>query len=201
MRVIIVQTGLANVASVQAAFERLGCEVKVTDDPSNVADAERLVLPGVGSFGAGMDTLMRRELATVLRRRIEAGAPTLAICLGMQLLATCSDESPGVQGLACLPASVSAFPKTVDTPQFGWNRIVPEPGGLLTEPGYVYFANSYRFTEAPEGWTASWATYGDRFCASLQRGAVLACQFHPELSGAYGAELLNRWLRQEAVPC
>ena len=201
MRVTIVQTGLANVASVQAAFARLDCEVTITDDPLTVADAERLVLPGVGSFGAGMRTLVGRELADVLRRRVQAGAPTLAICLGMQLLATSSDESPEVEGLGCLPVSVSAFPDAVDTPQFGWNRIDPEPGGLLTGPGYVYFANSYRLTEAPKGWMASWATYGGRFCASLQRGAVLACQFHPELSGAYGAELLSRWLRQENSSC
>lgn len=201
MKVHIIETGLANQASVSAAFRRLGAQVVITQDPAVVRDADRLVLPGVGAFGPGMAVLRSAGLTEVLRARITALRPTLAICLGMQLLATTSAESPGVEGLGCWDTAVGAFPDTVSTPQFGWNAVEADGAGRVEDGGYVYFANSYRITTAPAGWTAAWSTYGDRFCAALERGGVLACQFHPELSGPYGARLLSRWLDGEEAPC
>ncbi len=194
----IVRTGVANTASVAAALERCGCRCVLSDDPGEVAAAGLLVLPGVGSFAAGMESLERAGLAGVVRGRVASGGPTLAICLGMQLLCASSEESPGVAGLGVIDARVKRFGGGVRVPQFGWNW-VEGAGGELVEPGFAYFANSYRLADAPAGWSVSWAEHGGRFVAAIERGAVLACQFHPELSGAWGAGLLGRWLARCAV--
>jgi imidazoleglycerol phosphate synthase glutamine amidotransferase subunit HisH len=82
----------------------------------------------------------------------------------------------------------------------GWNRVEPGPGSVLVEPGWAYFANSYRLDEVPDGWVGSHSDHGGRFVSALERGDVLACQFHPELSGEWGARLIDRWLgRVEAA--
>jgi len=196
--VTIVSTGIANTASVVAAFGRLGVSCVITDDAGEIERAEALVLPGVGSFGAGMQRLGECGLVGILRERVENNQPTLAICLGMQLLGSCSAESPGVSGLGVIETGATPFPSSVRSPQFGWNRVLPEGGFGVAESGYAYFANSYRFTSVPEGWTAAWGEHGGRFVASMRRDRVLACQFHPELSGLWGSGLLAAWARGDA---
>jgi len=201
--VTIIETGIANTASVIAALTRCGAEVEMTRDRAQVEGAEMLVLPGVGSFGAGMERLGRDGLIEPVRERIGARRPTLAVCLGLQLLCSSSEESPGVGGLGVIDGVVGAFPDAVRRPQFGWNSVTPEPGCALIETGYAYFANSYRLQQAPRGWSAAHADHGGRFVAALENASVLACQFHPELSGAWGAALLSRWLAgaREGATC
>lgn len=194
LAVQVVRTGVANIASVLAGLRRLGAEPALTEDPQTVATATAVVLPGVGAFGAGMERLRAAELVGVLRERVAAGQPTLAVCLGLQLLCEQSEESPGVEGLGALPATVRRFPSTVRVPQLGWNEVVPQAEGGLLERGFAYFANSYRLDRAPAGWAWARSEHGGPFVAALERGAVLACQFHPELSGPWGAALLGRWL-------
>jgi imidazole glycerol-phosphate synthase subunit HisH len=152
-----------------------------------------VVVPGVGSFGAAIAGLREAGLDAAIAARVSAGRPTLAMCVGLQVLFEASDESPDATGLAALPGRVGRFAGSVRVPQFGWNRVVPEPGCRFVQPGYAYFANSYRVLEAP-GCAVATAEHGGRFVAALERGGVLACQFHPELSGAYGHELIGRWL-------
>ncbi len=193
-RVVVVRTGTANLASVLAGLRRAGAVPEVSDARAAIVAADRLVLPGVGAFGAAMERLIACELVDVLADRVRAGRPTLAVCLGLQLLGTGSAESPGVAGLGVLAAGATRFGAGVRVPQLGWNRVTPEPGCRLLTEGYAYFANSYRLTAAPPGWSAAWAEYDGRFVAALERGPVLACQFHPELSGAWGLALLRRWL-------
>ncbi|MGH8925308.1 MAG: imidazole glycerol phosphate synthase subunit HisH [Acidimicrobiia bacterium] len=190
----VVPTGTANLASVLAAFRRLRVEPMVTRDISVVEKSDRVVLPGVGSFGAAMTELDRLDMRDVLRRRLDDGRPTLAICVGMQLLATASDESDGIEGLGHLFGRVTRFPQTVRVPQLGWNRVVAEAGCLFLRDGWAYFANSYRIEEPPDGWSAAGSDHGGRFVAALERGDVLACQFHPELSGSWGSDILGSWL-------
>ena len=199
--VSVVRTGAANLASVMAGLERLGARPRLTRDPAEVASADYLVLPGVGAFGAAIDELGSHGLIEALRERIEDDRPSLCVCLGLQLLARSSEESPGVSGLGVLPLDAGRFAGPVRVPQLGWNRIEPEPGCRLLQAGHVYFANSYRLTEKPPGWNVAWSEYGGRFVAAVERGHVLGCQFHPELSGTLGQALLGRWLSMESQPC
>ena len=191
--VVVVPTGTANLASVRAALARLGALARIAEDAAMIETADHVVLPGVGSFGATMAGLREAGLDAALAARIRAGRATLAMCVGLQVLFEASAESPDAIGLGAIPGRVGRFPDEVRVPQFGWNRVTPESGCRLVEPGYAYFANSYRVLEAP-GCAIATAEHGGRFLAALERDRVLACQFHPELSGAYGHGLIARWL-------
>ena len=192
--VIVVRTGTANLASVLAALRRLGVSPKVSGDGQEVGRARFLVLPGVGTLSAGMDELRGSQLVDVIKGRIDRGEPTLAICLGLQMLCQGSEESPDVLGLRAIPGCAARFPKGLRVPQLGWNRIEPEHGCRFLKPGYAYFANSYRLRQKGDGWAAAFSDYGGPFVAAMERGDVLACQFHPELSGEFGLDLMWRWL-------
>ncbi len=191
MQVHVLETGVANLASVCAAFRQLGCEPLTTRDPRQVRDAEFLVLPGVGSFAAGMRSLSLMGLVNPLRERVRRNQPTLGICLGLQLFCESSEESPGVPGIGSVPAIVTRL-RHPQLPHMGWNAV----GG----DGQAYFANSYAVETSPEGWEAMTSRYGTKFCAALRRGRVLLCQFHPELSGGWGLNLLRSWLGQPLRP-
>jgi imidazoleglycerol phosphate synthase glutamine amidotransferase subunit HisH len=113
----------------------------------------------------------------------------------MQLLAGSSDESPGSRGLGLVDSAITRFDDDLIVPQLAWSQVMPEPDSRFVEPGWAYFANSYRLPEPPRGWVGSSAIYGKSFVAAMERGDVLACQFHPELSGVWGASLLQRWIK------
>ena len=192
--VLVVRTGTANLASALAGMERAGGIPRISSDPSEVESAPIVMLPGVGAFGAIMEQLEAQHLVDPLRKRLAGGKPTLAVCLGLQIFAQHSDETPRVEGLGVLQGTVTRFPDTVVVPQLGWNRVEPMEGCRLLQPGYAYFANSYRIADPPEGWDTATADHAGPFVAAIERGPILACQFHPELSGAWGLELLKRWL-------
>ena len=202
MKVTVVNTSTANLASVLAGLQRAGAEATVSDEVDTIARAQRLVLPGVGSFGAGMDRLSQLGLTQVLRQAALEGRPLLCVCLGLQLLCQGSEESPGVPGLGVIEAQVSRFEASPEQslciPQLGWNRVTPDSSCQLLQPGYAYYANSYRIASAPPGCAAATTNHGQPFVAAVERGPLLACQFHPELSGAWGQELLERWLQTGA---
>ncbi|MEZ5175247.1 MAG: imidazole glycerol phosphate synthase subunit HisH [Acidimicrobiia bacterium] len=192
--IAIVPTGTANLASVLAAFGRLGVTAEVSTDPEVVLETDGVVLPGVGAFGAAIGELDRLGLRHALVSRIEHDRPTAAICVGLQLLAQSSAESPMARGLGVIPGHVDALPSSVVVPQLGWNQIeVPNEARFLN-PGWAYFANSYALEEAPDGWTIATADHGGSFIAAMEHGNVLACQFHPELSGSFGLTVLDAWL-------
>ena len=192
--VVVVPTGTANLASVLVGLRRAGASPRVSRDPREVAEAKRVVLPGVGTLAAAAEQIRQAELEQPLADRVRERRPLLAICLGLQLLCELSEESPGFEGLGVVPGRVTRFPGGLRVPQLGWNHIEPDPGCELLEAGYVYFANSYRLERAPEGFAAATSDYGGPFVAALERGSVLACQFHPELSGELGLRLIGRWL-------
>jgi imidazole glycerol phosphate synthase glutamine amidotransferase subunit len=192
--VVMLRTGTANLASVAAALHRAGRRVRITESADDIVSAGHLVLPGVGAFGAVVERIDHMAARKPLVERLAAGRPTLAICLGLQLLADASEESPGVAGLGVLQAEVSALPPGVRRPQLGWNRVTAGPGCRLLEDGDAYFANSYKLDRVPDGWRGALTDHGGAFVAAVERDAVLACQFHPELSGAWGQELVERWL-------
>jgi cyclase len=192
--IVIVDSGVANLASVTAAFHRLGATTLVSSDPTVVAGARRLVLPGVGAFGAAVQSLRSQWLDSAIRAAVDAQTPVLAICLGMQVLAEASDESPGVGGLGIVPGTCRRLPDESRIPHLGWNLVMPdEPDGVV-QPMAAAFANSYALREAPAGWRAAWTTHGVAFVSAVERGNIVGCQFHPELSGHAGQQLLQRWL-------
>jgi len=192
--VVIVDSGVANLASIMSGFRRLGATVTVTSDPEEVGAARRVVLPGVGAFGAGLAALRARGLDAAITSSVAGGTPTLGVCLGMQMLCDRSQETPGVPGLGVIAGECRRLPDGVRVPHLGWNAVTATSLAGLVDSGVAAFANSYALREVPRGWTPAWTTHGVRFVATLERGRILACQFHPELSGAYGAALLERWL-------
>jgi imidazole glycerol phosphate synthase glutamine amidotransferase subunit len=192
--VVIAPTGTANLASVMAAFRRLGATTAVAEGPEAIGRASHVMLPGVGAFGAAVSRLRQGRLDGALLERIAADRPTMCICVGHQLLFATSEESPGAAGLGVVDADIRHYPADVRTPQFGWNRVEAAPDAGLLDSGYAYFANSYRAVEAP-GWEVAWGEHGGRFVAAMARGNVIGCQFHPELSGEFGTALLARFLR------
>jgi glutamine amidotransferase len=191
--VVIVSTGVANTASVSASIRRLGFGAVISSDPELIHRAQRVVLPGVGSFKAGMSAIRERGLETAIRERVLQQQPLLAICLGLQLLCEQSEESPGITGIGVIDSKVMMLPVQMRVPQFGWNRVEAADSSHLVS-GYAYYANSYCVTDPPSDWMVSTTIYGTKFAATFERGPVLACQFHPELSGAWGAALIKRWL-------
>lgn len=199
-RVGIVATGVANVASVTAAVRRTGGIPFLVRGPADVESADRLILPGVGAFGRAMKQLGETNLSEALRDRIARDRPTLAICLGLQVLAQSSEESPGIAGLGVIHARVQRL-RAARVPHFGWNRVSVPSQSRYLESGFAYFAHSYAIVSSPAEWTASWTDCGEPILAALERGNVLACQFHPELSGSWGQCLIRQWLLGATIEC
>lgn len=199
-RVLVIRTGVANLASVLSGLRKAGADPYVSDDPREVESAVSVVLPGVGAFAAGMESLRARGLDDVIGARFREGRPLLTVCLGLQLLLDGSEEGPSVRGLSLVPGQALRFHESpaVRVPQLGWNKVVPSPECRLLREGYAYFANSYRLVSPPFGFAAAMSEHNGPYVAAFERGALLACQFHPELSGAWGIDLLRRWLERAA---
>src|SRR5258706_8926900 len=178
---VIVDSRVANLASIAGAFRRLHATITVTADPGVVRGAARLVLPGVGAFGAGMAALRARGLDTVIRDVAERGTPLLGVCLGMQMLCEASEEAPGVTGLGIIAGTCRRLPANVRIPHLGWNRVTPEPEARLLAPGVAAFANSYALREGPAGWTTGWATHRAALIAALGVRTTSCCRVHPEV--------------------
>ena len=196
--VLIIKTGIANTASVEAAFKRCRVNPILSDDPQQIADAEQVVLPGVGAFGPAMAKLRQTGIDEVLIQKINADKPLLGICLGMQLLFANSSESPDVEGLAVFDTKISLISGAeLRVPHFGWNEVQPFGQTQYLSTGYAYFAHSFRVKDNDFNQLATSGTrsaYGGSFISAIEQGRLLACQFHPELSGLWGAQLLQNWL-------
>ena len=193
--IIIINTGVANIASVEASLRRLGRTPTLSDDPDRVARAPQVILPGVGTFGAAMEQLRARGLVEAIHERIRSERPLMGICLGLQLLCDTSEESTEVSGLGVVDEPITRFQDhRLRIPHFGWNRVTPTEGAQLLTEGWAYYANSYKLDHIPAGFEGALTEHGHPFVAALERGSLLACQFHPELSGPWGASLIQRWL-------
>ncbi len=200
----IINTGVANIRSLQAAFDRLECEWQLTEDPNEIETANHVVLPGVGAFDAAAESLDRLQLRESISKRINDPAlPTLCICLGMQLLCESSEEASTAKGLGIIPHTIKRFSNDVKVPQLGWNQVTPSTKDQTNDqyyaPGEAYFANSFRLQDQPEGWGFAETEYGGKFVSSIWRGRTLACQFHPELSGEWGQSVLKNWMQGKTV--
>lgn len=204
-RVTVVDYGIGNVHSVLKALKHEGAEVTLSAAPDAIANADRLVLPGVGAFGDGMRALAERGQVDAILDYARRGRPLLGICLGMQLLLGRSEEFGSHQGLGLIEGCVRAIEKhpSIKVPQIGWNRIFPRPGASWTgtileslEPGtMVYFVHSFTAVPDRERDRLADADYGgQRISAAVQRDNVIGCQFHPEKSGSAGLRVIDRFL-------
>jgi len=192
--VAVLDYGIGNLSSAQKALVRTGADARLTRDAGLVADADGVVLPGVGAFGACMDALRTSGLDGVAVRAATGDRPFLGVCVGMQLLFEGSDESPGVPGLGVLPGTLRRLPDGVKRPQMQWNVVdVRRPSRLFAsvdDPVWMYFVHSFAAPADAPGVVAT-CDYGGPFAAAIERGPLWATQFHPEKSGSVGLELLR----------
>lgn len=195
----IIDYGAGNLASVAKAFRHIGCEVRISGDPDEIAHARRLVLPGVGNFAA-TTVLERKGLKQAISEAVAAGSPFLGICLGMQWLCDGSTEAPSLKGLGAFPGSCERFSGNVKTPHVGWNSIeVVSESRLLrgVRTGeFMYFAHSYRALPGPG--TVAVSMHGGPFAAAMERDNLFGVQFHPEKSAAAGLNMLRNFA---GLPC
>lgn len=203
--IAIVDYDAGNIKSVEKALLLLGQDVKITDNGQEILSADKVVLPGVGAFGDAMGNLKRRGLVPVLRETAQKGIPFLGICLGLQLLFERSDEAPGVEGLGILPGEILRIPpkEGLKIPHMGWNSLHLEHGGRLfenvPEQSYVYFVHSYYLKAREEEIVKASAEYGVHIHASVEKGNVFACQFHPEKSSSMGLKILQNFAKAGEV--
>lgn len=198
--ILIVDYGMGNLRSVQKAFERVGFAADISSDPGRVADATRLVLPGVGAFQDAIARLRETGLAEEVAYHIADGLPFLGICLGMQLLFTRSHEDGLHAGLDVFPGEVVLFPTVpgLKVPHMGWNTLrftqpeCPLFAGLPPDPA-VYFVHSYYAVPHDAGVLAAQADYPEPFCAAVWKDNVYATQFHPEKSQQVGLMMLKNF--------
>ena len=195
----IIDYGAGNLKSVQKALSYLGEDSMITGDAREILSADKVILPGVGAFGDAMANLKQLGLDKVIREVAEKQIPFLGICLGLQLLFESSEESPGGEGLGILKGKIVRIPdyEGLKIPHIGWNSLTLENQGRLFEgisgEPYVYFVHSYYLqAEEPEIVKAS-TEYSAHIHASVEKGNVFACQFHPEKSGAVGLQILKNF--------
>ncbi|HZR11656.1 MAG TPA: imidazole glycerol phosphate synthase subunit HisH [Acidimicrobiia bacterium] len=194
-----------NAPSVLYALMHLGLDARLVSAPADVARAERLVLPGVGSAGATMASLRDLELLDALTARVvDDGAPFLGICIGLQVLFERSEEGD-TKTLGWLPGEVRRFPDTLRVPQIGWNGVTPRrPHPLwagLPPVAHCYFVNSYHAIPADPADVLATTDYGGEFCSVVAHDNVAATQFHAEKSGHLGLTLLANFARWDGSPC
>ncbi len=196
--IAVVDYGAGNVMSVVRAFEALGAAALLTKLPADIAAADSVVLPGVGSFGHAVKNLRARGLWEPVRAAALGEKPFLGICLGMQLLFQRSEESPSEQGFAVVSGTVTRFTVMRKVPQVGFNTVErPEQSVLLSglcELPYFYFVHSY-CCRVDEPVTRYRASYGEDFDAGFERKNLFAVQFHPEKSGKTGLALLKNFMK------
>lgn len=209
-RITLVDYGMANMLNVARAFQHCGADISIATKPSEMADAECLVVPGVGAFADSIREVQARGFDDAIRNFVGTGRPLLGICVGMQLLFDASEEFGEHAGLSILPGHVRAIPRTTTdgadlrVPHIGWNALRAPAGrnwqGTLLAPfegreSAVYFVHSFAAQPALElDRLADFEYGGHRLCAAVQRDNVMATQFHPERSGETGLDLIRHFI-------
>lgn len=197
--IAIIDYDAGNLKSVEKAFCSLGQEILVTRDSSEIKEAEKVVLPGVGSFGDAMNHLDHLGLIDTIKMVVRKGTPFLGICLGLQLLFEKSEEAPGVEGLSLLEGEILKIPpkEGLKIPHMGWNSLDVKQGAKLfkgiEESPYVYFVHSYYLRAADETIVSASTEYSTHIHAAVEKDNIFACQFHPEKSSAVGLKMLSNF--------
>lgn len=197
--IALIDYDAGNIKSVEKALQLLGEEVILTRDREQLLAADKVILPGVGSFGDAMGNLHTYGLVDVIHEIVGQGTPFLGICLGLQLMFERSEESPGVEGLGLFKGEILRIPdqEGLKIPHMGWNSIYLQNHGRLfrgiPEQSYVYFVHSYYLKAADEAIVKATTEYSTHIHASVEEGNVFACQFHPEKSSDVGLAILKNF--------
>ncbi|MFI3214569.1 MAG: imidazole glycerol phosphate synthase subunit HisH [Eubacteriales bacterium] len=198
--IAIIDYDAGNIRSVEKAVQALGEIPCITRDKEVILKADKVILPGVGSFGDAMEKLHSYGLVSVLNTVVEKKIPLLGICLGLQLLFERSDESPGVEGLGILEGEILRIPDAegLKIPHIGWNSLkYPNKGRLfagLKEEDYVYFVHSYYLKAKDPSIVVATTHYSTMIHASVEKDNIFACQFHPEKSSSVGLTILQNFI-------
>ena len=196
----IIDYGAGNLKSVEKALLKLGAQPVITRDRETILAADHIILPGVGAFGDAMENLRKYDLDQVIYEAVEQKIPFLGICLGLQLLFSSSEESPGVAGLGILEGEILRIPEAegLKIPHMGWNSLHLEHNGRLfrgiPENTYVYFVHSYYLKASDPEIVKASTYYSTQIHASVEKGNVFACQFHPEKSSDLGLKILDNFI-------
>jgi imidazole glycerol-phosphate synthase subunit HisH len=192
--IAVVDYRAGNLTSVKKALDHLGVDAVVTRDPNLVAQADKIILPGVGHFSATA-ILEQSGLRTAILHRIEQGVPFLGVCVGMQWMFESSAEAPGTHGLGLFSGACGRFPESVKSPHVGWNSLTCHDGSRLLRGipsgSFVYFTHSYRAPVVKP--TVARCEYGGEFSAVVEQDNLFGVQFHPEKSGVLGLKLLENF--------
>ena len=194
--IAIIDYGAGNLQSVKKAFDFIGAESVITDNPETINACDKILLPGVGSFGDAMDSMNKKGLVETVKQNALSGKPFLGICLGLQLLFEESEESPGVKGLGIFKGKIKKFAPDMGLkiPHIGWNSLEIKQKDTLfkgiPENSYVYFVHSYYGSDCEESLTAT-TEYGKELTAAVAHKNVYGVQFHPEKSGETGLKILK----------
>ncbi len=208
--ITMIDYGASNIRSAQKAFEHIGADVILTEDPEVVRKADKLVLPGVGAFGSGMAGLHERNLPEAIRESVQRGVPFLGICVGMQLMFDTGYEMGTHQGLGIMPGKVVRFPdnlqspppdpRSLKVPHMGWNQLEPaweSPLIAETKKGdYAYFVHSYYCDPDDATAVLAWTDYGMPFASIVAKDNVYGLQFHPEKSQSVGLHILENFVEK-----
>ena len=197
--IAIIDYDAGNIKSVEKALNYLGEEAIITRDHDEIVNSDKVILPGVGAFADAIEKIRHYGLEETIHEVVEKNIPFLGICLGLQLMFESSDEGPGVKGLGLLPGKILRIPKSGDLkiPHMGWNNIkVKEDSRLfkgLPENPYVYFVHSYYLHAEEPGIVTATTDYSTCIHASVEKGNLFACQFHPEKSSTVGLQILKNF--------
>ena len=195
--VAIIDYGVGNLRSVEKAFAATGCEALISADEETLRAAQRLVLPGVGAFGACMKALKERGFDRLVREKASDGTPLLGVCVGMQMLFEESDEFGSTAGLGLLKGSVRRFGDELVVPEVGWNRIHQKREHALfdgiPDGAFCYFVHSYYCRPRDEDVVAGETEYGSRYASVVARENICGVQFHPEKSQDVGLRMLRNF--------
>lgn len=202
--IAIIDYGAGNLQSVKKAFDFIGTESVITDNPEVINACDKILLPGVGSFGDAMNSMREKNLIETVKENALSGKPFLGICLGLQLLFEGSEESPGVSGLGIFKGKIKKIPNDtgLKIPHIGWNSLDIRQNDTIfkevKQNSYVYFVHSYCLKADDENDVAAVTNYGMDFHSAVGKDNIFATQFHPEKSGEVGLQILKNFANMGA---